>query len=109
MKLLEEDITDTTTQVSGYEDSVVEIDTNYHETYTGFFKPPTTASYTFYMTCDDSCTLELDGSTIINVGGAMTFRNYHAKASGYFSETVMKSSAISLTQGQYYAIKGSHT
>ena len=109
VRLLDDDVTDTENAISGYDDSVVEKETQYLETYEGYFKAPATASYTFYMTCDDACTLEVDGSQILSVGSSMTFRNYHTKSGGSFTENLMKSSAISLSANSHYTLKATHT
>jgi hypothetical protein len=41
--------------------------------YSGYFKPPTTGTYRFYMSCDDSCILNMNvnGSDTKDPSGAI--------------------------------------
>ena len=44
-------------------ESVFDYDVRYGQMWDGFFKPPTTANYRFYIACDDPCKLLLDSMT----------------------------------------------
>lgn len=57
--LLDEDA-DQNSLASDFENSVAITKTNYLQVLDGWFKAPETGSYTFYITCDDTCKLEFD-------------------------------------------------
>ena len=58
--------------------------TYYGSVLQGWFIPPTTARYRFYMTCDDTCILKLGNAsyslsnitTLLNVGSWCDYRYY---------------------------------
>lgn len=65
---------------------------NYLQVLDGWFKAPATATYIFYMSCDDSCKLEFDSTNYYESGATaslteiltsssyMSFRNYFSRS-----------------------------
>lgn len=81
---------------------------NYGQRVRGWFKPPTTGAYTFYIASDDASELWLSTNDqaaskvkIASVAGYTNSRDWTANAS-------QKSAAISLTAGQRYYIEALH-
>ena len=105
-----------------FDDSVAITKTNYLQVLDGWFKAPDTGSYTFMITCDDTCRLEFDASnhygsgsspslsTIVESTSYGYLRNYNVRSgnNNQVSETRISSSAQSLVGGRYYRIRGQH-
>lgn len=78
----------------------------------GFFVPPKTARYRFYMACDDACKLNLavDASQpenfteILANHGATGYRRYFSK----HAHGTLISEWFSMTEGVAHAIEGRH-
>lgn len=66
--LLLDESADTSTLNSDWENRVSRRTSNYLTVLDGWFKAPATGTYTFYLTCDDHCKLELDSSNPYSSG-----------------------------------------
>ena len=62
----------------------------YGQVFKGWFIPPETTNYRFYMACDDQCTLKIDetpnsvtaATEIISLSGASGFRDFFTTRDG---------------------------
>jgi GLEYA domain len=82
----------------------------YGNNYQGYFKAPATASYRFYMSCDDYCQLYFSNANmdpskkalILGIGWNTAYRNY-------FTVDGKRISAwLNLTKDEYYFIELRH-
>ena len=93
---------------------------NMGTTWDGFFKPPATGDYRFYMSCDDPCELYMDKTNplssgvdfvtekIANRNWWTTWRNYYDPPAADHQNQFI-SDWISLTEGEHYKIFAQHT
>lgn len=85
---------------------------NYGTIARGWFVPPKTTNYRFWMACDDQCYLDmgLNTSDPLNVtrltwiGGAISYRDYINR----HHDRQLASDWLALEEGQMYYIEGSH-
>lgn len=85
------------------------LSTNYHANrLQGYFVPPVTTRYRFYMSCDDQCRLDLDignNGTMIEVMESRAWSSYRDYWDfQYVSHRQTISEWISLTAGQKYRL-----
>lgn len=85
---------------------------NYGNIYSGYFNPPATAQYRFYVSCDDGCQLSLgNGSSsfdpsskqvIFSQTGATGYRSYFTVGNWRVTNW------MTLQKGLYYYMEGLH-
>jgi hypothetical protein len=87
---------------------------------TGYFSPPETGNYRFYLNCDDTCSFDISetpydplnpieptySEEVAKVDSAMGWRNYAMPTSVYTDTPI--SDWFYLEQGSYYPIRGYH-
>lgn len=73
----------------------------------GYFKPPTTGTYTFYTSSDDGSGVWI-GSTAVGETGRTTTNAVVNNGLGNGQGNTKRSGTISLTAGRYYAIRIVH-
>jgi hypothetical protein len=82
----------------------------YGNIYSGYFKPPATASYRFYMSCDDICALYLGNETLntTNPNKILEVKSYTGYRSYITIEGFYMSAWLNLTKDDMLYIEMRH-
>ncbi len=81
---------------------------NYGQRMSGYFIPPTTGAYTFYIASDDESQLYLSTTDLVADKKLIAYVKGHCASRDWTSFPSQKSTAISLSAGQRYYIEALH-
>jgi len=96
-------------QLALHLEAPLNVDTNYGNIFSGYFKAPATTNYRFYAACDDGCRVYLGTTPMDPSSKQLIVDAGYASYRDYFNPTrSFKSEWIPLTAGQYYYIETQH-